>query len=320
MSHELTTREDGSVEMFSGRNITPWHKLGQIVAGMLTAQEAIKAAKLDWKVELRPVHVDGNLVDESFGVKRLDNNKVLGIVGARYEPIQNEDSFSFFDEVIEQGQAYYDTAGSLFEGRKVFISAQLPGKLFLKNNPQDTMEKFVLLSTSHNGTSGLCLQIVTVRVVCKNTLSMALNGATNQIKIRHTKSYKDKVNEAQKTLELVNGYYDDLQAVIDSLSTSKMTTQEAITMTERLFPAKDVNDIPTRTVNTRAEVLKLFKSGVGNVGETKWDYVNAISEFTTHNRGTRIADGGNEDESKMASLLFGSGAALNQKAFNLLTA
>lgn len=320
MSHELTIREDGSAEMFSGRGIVCWHRLGTIVEGMLTAQDAIKAAKLDWKVELRPVHVDGSIVDDSFGVKRADNNKVLGLVGNKYTPIQNEKAFEFFDECIGAGQAYYDTAGSLFEGRKVFISAKVPGKLFLKNDPNDTLEKFVLLTNSHNGTSALSLQIVTVRTVCRNTMTMALNGATNQIKIRHTQNYKDKVNEAQKTLELVNGYYDDLQTVIDSLSEQKMTHTEAMAMTERLFPAKDVNDVPTRTENTRNEVMQYFKSGIGNKGETKWDYANAISQLTTHTRGTRVSEGGNEDESKMASLLFGSGAALNQKAFDLLTA
>lgn len=320
MSHELTMREDGTAEVFSGRGIVCWHKLGCVVEGMLTAQEAIMAAQLNWKVELRPVHVDGSLVDDSFGVKRLDNNKVLGIVGARYEPIQNEDAFGFFDSVVGEGQAFYDTAGSLFSGRKVFISAKLPGTLFLKNNPKDTIEKFVLLSTSHNGTSGLCLQIVSVRCCCNNTLSMALNSATNQIKIRHTKSYKDKVNEAQKTLELVNGYYDDLQAVIDSLSEQKMTESEAVAMTRKLFPSKDEKDVPTRTENTRKEVLELFRRGMGNKGETKWDYSNAISELVTHTRGTRVSEGGDEAESKMASILFGSGAALNQKAMNLLTA
>jgi phage/plasmid-like protein (TIGR03299 family) len=312
-------REDGSAEMFSGRNLTPWHKLGKVVDGTLTAQEAIMAAQLNWKVDLRPVFVDGKVVGEFRGVVRNDNSKVLSIVGTRYEPIQNEDSFNFFDEVVGTGQAVYDTAGSLFEGRKVFISAKLPNTLFLKNNPADTMEKFVLLYTSHDGTSGLCMQIVTVRVVCKNTLSMALGTKSNCIKIRHTKSYKDKVNEAQKTLQLVHGYYDNLQAVIDSLSEQKMTDTEAIAMTERLFPSKE-KEVATRTENTRNEVLELFRRGVGNKGETKWDFLNGVTEYVTHSRGTRVSEGGNEEESRMASILFGSGSTLSQRALNLLQA
>ena len=317
MAHQLTIRENGTAEMFSGNNETPWHKLGTIVAGKLNAAEAIKAAQLDWQVDLLPVYVEGKEVEGYKATTRNDNRKVLSIVGSRYNVIQNTDSFDFFDEVVGSGQAVYDTAGSLFEGRKVWIMAKLPGKLFIRNNPTDITEKNVLLYTSHDGSSGLSMQIVGTRVVCANTLSVAMGSATNQIKIRHTKSYAGKIEEAKKALELCTAYFNDLQEVMNILADQAMTSDEMVKFAEKLVPTSK-EDISTRTENIRSELVGLFSRGKGNLGASRWDALNAVTEYCDHNRATRSGTEGNEAESRFAASLLGSGNAMKNRAMALL--
>lgn len=318
MAHKLTVN-NGKAEMFSGQNIVPWHGLGTIVEGLLTSREAIKAASLDWEVEKRPVTTDyikdgikePQDVEGFHAVCRKDNQLALSVVKSRYELIQNSEAFDFFDEVVGKGQAFYDTAGSLDDGRIVWIMAKLPGTLFIKNDPSDITEKNVLLVTSHDGSKALSAQIVATRVVCANTLSIALKGAKNQIKIRHTKSYKDKLEEAQKTLELANGYFDSLQELMDKLSNVDMSKDQMKEFTRQLIPAEE-SDVPTRTLNTREAIETLFVNGRGNKGKTRWDGLNAVTEYVDHSRTTR------NGTTRFEAGLLGSGVALKQKAFDLL--
>lgn len=317
MAHELTIT-NGKAEMFSGQSIRPWHGLGKIVAGLLTAKEAIKEAGLDWQVLPQTVEVQGKTVPNYQAMTRNDNGTVLSILGKRYTAIQNEEAFDFFDSVIGEGQAVYDTAGSLSEGRKVWIMAKLKGSLFLENNPSDTIDKNVLLSTSHDGTSSLSMMIVSTRVVCANTLSIALGKATNRINIRHTKNYNSKKDAAMKALGLCNAYFDNLQVVINSLSKTSMTKGEMIGFAEKLFPSNEEEE-STRTNNMRNEVVTLFSRGKGNNGVSRWDALNAVTEYVDHNRGTRSTTE-NKDEGRFTSSMFGSGYNLKEKAYNLLTA
>lgn len=320
MSHDLSINKDGKAEMFSGEGIVCWHGLGTVVEGLLTAEKAIKAAKLDWKVGLRPVFVDESnprKVDDYQAVERCDNQKVLSVVGSRYCPIQNEGAFDFFDEIVGSGKAIYTTAGALNEGRRVWIAAKIPGDLFLKNDPNDKIEKYVMLLNSHDGTASLTTQIVSIRPVCANTISMALRGASNVTKVRHTQNYKTKVDEAKRTLGLISGYYDNLQGVLDWMSEQEISKEGAEKFVEKLFPSTD-EKTSTRTQNIRNEVVALFERGRGNHGKTRLDLFNGLTEFVSHSRSVRTSEGGNETESRMASVLLGSGAALVQRGYNML--
>lgn len=323
MAHNLSIKENGEAEMFSGENITPWHGLGKVVEGLLTAESAIKAAGLDWQVGLRPVFVDETnprKVDDYQAVERLDNQKVLSICGSRYTPIQNAGAFDFFDEVVGSGQAVYTTAGALNEGRRVWIMAKITGKLFIDTRPDEEIERLILLCNSHDGTQSLTMQQVATRVVCQNTLSVAMKGATNQIKIRHTQNYKSKVDEAQRTLKIIHGYYDNLKVVLAELDKQAMTIKDMENFTEKLIP--DSGDVDkktaTRTLNIRNDINVLFTRGRGNLGKTRYDAMNAVTDYCDHNRSVRVADGDDKQEARFISSTFGSGAILKQRAFNLL--
>lgn len=320
--HALTIRKDGQAEMFSGSGMTPWHKLGTVVEGLLTAREAIQTAHLDWNVAPFPLFtsVNGQMVacEDNRAIVREDNGKVLAVVGNRYQVLQNLDCFDLFDNVVGSGQAVYDTAGSLFGGKKVWIMAKLKGNLFIESRPDDVSFKYVLLYTSHDGTSSLTMQIVSVRAVCWNTVSLALSSATNKIAIRHTKNATGKQEEAKRALKLCSAYFDNLQGVMNELDKQAMTGNEMIAFTEKLIPDTK-EEVSTRTQNIRNEIATLFSRGKGNLGKTRWDALNAVTEYVDHSRATR---GNNNDsnESRFASSQFGSGANLKDKAFSLLLA
>ncbi len=196
MAHELSI-QNGRGEMFSGSNLTPWHKLGTVVKGLLTAKECLAAAHLDWTVKGLPVTVNGitlpfpNGETENTwqGICRQDTGACLSIMKGRYECIQNNDALDFLDSLVGNGEAVYDTAGALRGGRQVWILAKVNG---LRKINGDDHATWCLAVTSHDGSYTLMLQWVYERVVCANTLNVALKGASNQVKIRHCKNWGDK--------------------------------------------------------------------------------------------------------------------------------
>lgn len=312
--HAITVNEEGQAEMFSADEV-PWHRLGTVVEGKATSQEAIEYAHLDWQVAKEKMSLisTGEKIGEFDAIVRQDNKKVLGVARGRYELIQNTEAFDFFDSVVGEKQAYYETAGSLHEGRVIWIMAKLPGQMFIDSNPEDKIEKNILLVTSHNLTFSLMMQICATRVVCWNTLTAALNEDTpNRIKIRHTKSYKKKVEEAQKALNLAAAYFGDLQGLINLLAKTPMDVKEMQGFSEKLFPSKE-EEASTRITNIRESLTDLFANGKGNLGRSRWDALNAVTEFIDHHRSFR------EGSTRFESGLLGSGAILKQKAVNLLT-
>lgn len=316
MAHHLSS-VNGIVEMFSGNNIVPWHKLGQVVSGLLTSKEAIEAAHLGWSVVAKPVSVAG--VDLPFpdeessdgyqAICRGDNGAVLGVMRGRYEIIQNSQAFEFFDTVTQTNEAVYETAGALRGGKIVWIMATLPGSLFLNG---DEHKKMVLLSTSHDGSSALRMKLVTVRVVCNNTLSIALKGQGAEIKIRHTAGYKDKATEARRCLGIADKYFEELQQAVAGMNDKLMSPAEMSELAAALYPSADGKTSP-RTKTLRAEVTRLFSTGAGNNGATRWDALQAVTDYVDHFATER------GDSTRFESGTLGAGARLKQKAFDMLT-
>lgn len=335
MAHELTQREDGRTEFFSAVT-RGWHELGQLSDRQLTAQEAIKEALLNWEVEQVPVYhrnpVDEELMEvpDQFLVRRMDNYNPLAIMSARYTPIQNLEAFSFFDEIIGSGRACWDTAGSLQGGRKVFMQAELEGSLFLDSNPDDKTVKKVLFFTSHDGSKALTGMITPIRVVCQNTLNMALSNHSNCFKIYHRKNYSEKKNEAAKVLGFANAFYDDLQLVMNKLAAEEVTKTYVEGFVNALVPAElnpETGRISTRTSNRRNDIASLFTSGKGNNGRTKWDLFNAVTEFVDHHQGGRLTESRKnrsdegvsiEAEARFERAILGAGARMKQQAMDLL--
>ena len=180
MAHNLNEANGKTSMMYV--NEVPWHKLGTKLENPATAAEAIQAAGLDFNVvkkTLTTTAPDLPVVGH-YATVRTDNLQVLGVVGSRYEPIQNRDAFTTFDELVGEGEAIYHTAGVLGKGERIWILAKLPD--YIRVNGDDLVEKFLLLTNSHDGSGPVRVKLTPIRVVCENTLTVALDGREQEVR------------------------------------------------------------------------------------------------------------------------------------------
>ena len=250
MAHELLI-ENGRASMFYV-DTPPWHGLGTRLAAPPTSREAIEAAGLDWTVAKVPRHVvDGARSDElpdRFALVREDligdrDCPVFGIAGPEYVPLQNRLAFDFFDPLVQEGHAWYVTAGALGRGERVWIEAQLPG--YLEVAPGDRVKRFLLLSNSHDGTSAVRIQLTPVRVVCNNTLMFALSDG-QAINIRHGLDIAGRLEQAKELLGLVNQRYDEVAELFRRMAATELTQERALRYFERVFPDDTTPGPPPR--------------------------------------------------------------------------
>jgi phage/plasmid-like protein (TIGR03299 family) len=297
----------------------PWHGLGTKLENLATSVEAIEVAGLDYTVVKKPIwaiineenkhysHIPGK-----FATVRTDTNEALGVVGSRYHVIQNKDAFRFFDSLVGEGAAIYETAGALGNGERIWILAKLPGHIKVKGN--DIVDKYLLLSNSHDGSSIVRAKLTPIRVVCSNTLSMALGRRTDEeVRVRHTANAEEMLEEAHKLLGLTNQLYDEVTAIFQKMSLVDITGKQLVDYVKTLVPDNEDAERHTRTENIRSKILDLHDSGVGSTMSrgTVWGAYNAVTEFTDHVYTTT------EVNKKLASIWFGSGAQMKNKAFSL---
>lgn len=323
MAHNLAMKDGEAMLAYAGEK--PWHSLGKELKGLATAEEMIKAAGLDWEVELQKVYcadAKGKAkfpVDGYKAVVRHDTGDVLSIVGDRYRPIQNSRAFGFFDAIIGAGEASYEVAGGLGKGERIWILAKLPKQLRV-GKTDDLIDPYFLLVNTHDGTKAMSVFETPVRVVCQNTLSAALGARTGGINIRHTENATDNIRKAQEALGLVAKYYDDLEAVISRLSSVQINNVTLAGYVDEVFPTKEDAQFTTRTDNIRDEVTKLFDTGRGNqlpgVKGTPWAAYNAVTQYVDWERSGRGKTPEVRANNRLNSIWFGSGAQIKAKAWD----
>jgi len=319
MAHDLATTNGRTAMMYAGE--TPWHGLGTKLDEPATAAEAITAAGLDYQVDLRSLSTDDGVpIPMRKAVIRSDTNQVLGVVGNSYQPVQNHQCFGFLDAVVADGELRYHTAGALGRGEKVWMLAQLPGQIRVKNS-DDVTEQFLLLSNSHDGSSALRVYFTPIRVVCANTLGMAERQSRGQgVSIIHKGDLAAKVGEAQEVLGFAKRFYDDLEAKINHLAGHYPSHRQLQTFFESLYPDRE-NQSNSRAKNIRGELLRLFEDGVGQdipeIRHSTWAAFNAVTEFVDHHRSTRGSTPEQRASRRLESAWFGSGARLKSEAWNL---
>ena len=299
--------------MFVGKE--PWHGQGVKLDNPATAEEAIVAAGLDWKVEKKALQtVDGSPVNCAFANVRQDNGKILGVVGERYTILDNKSAFSFFDAIVGTKEAVYHTAGALGEGERIWILAKLPGQIRVVGD--DIVDKYLLLSNSHNGSSTVNMMWSNIRVVCSNTLNVAISTATNIQRLRHTASMGMRIDDVRKNLGIIAGYNAEFERLSQAMTNIQLTKNQFNKYLQEIgivTPDED-NKLSTRAENILNDVTTLFEHGKGNdmqgVKGTLWAGYNAITEYVDYVRVSR--NEGNRAE----SLLYGSGARLKQSAWN----
>ena len=208
--------------MFSVRE-TPWHGLGRIVMDAPASREALELAGLDWQVESRNIYSGtGAMIPGYRANVRSTDEAVLGVVSDRYRIVQNEEAFQFTDDLLGEGVTY-ETAGSLQGGKKVWMLAKLPEKYIIAG---DEVTPYLVFFNSHDGSSGVKVAMTPVRVVCQNTLNLALGTAKRIWTARHTENVLLRVQDARETLQLANSYMGELGKGIHELTTIKLSDRK----------------------------------------------------------------------------------------------
>ena len=321
--NDTVMAQDLSISGFEPNNAIP-------IDDAVTAEAAIKLAGLDWALEKRdiflssPKEVDGikvigNKIPDKQAVVRVSDNSPLGIVGSRYQIIENRVAFDFMDSLVGEGQAIYKSAGSLYGGRKIFIIANIPGDLNIGG--VDVVQKNIILTTSHDGSSSVTAAITPVRFACLNALSSALKGAQNKVKIRHSLHFEDKIKGARTLLGLANTYYQYIGELMNKLIETPFSDSDMKNFVEELIPANEDSSRSLSMATTKHnEIIRLFRNGAGheNIKDTRWAAYNAVTEYVDHNKPSRAKSF--SDSKQFDDKIYGGGASLKSKAFEMLVA
>lgn len=303
--------------MFYGEK--PWHKLGNEVKEAQTSEQAIVAAGLNWNVKQSPVEFMSNgfiKKDPTHMVNyREDTGDMLGIVGDGYKILQNKQAFSFFDAIVGVKESMYHTAGALGKGERIWMLAKLPG--YIRTVGDDITEKFLLLSSSHDGSQAVTVMFTPIRVVCQNTLNIAVGAKSNRVSVRHTLNMGLRVGEIQKELGIINQRFTMFEQATQQLAMKQVTSEVLAKFVKDsgLIPKEtDEKEQSTRAYNIMEEVSRMFEYGKGadlpGAKGTAWGAFNAVVEYVDHKRG------GDNLNKRANSLLFGSGSLIKQKAWD----
>jgi phage/plasmid-like protein (TIGR03299 family) len=301
-----------AVEQMMFVGATPWHGLGNKVDADIGVEDAIVAAGLDWEVGLKDLQtVDGVPVSHRATYRKTDGS-ILGVVGPRYTPLQNKDSFDWFQPFIDAGECGIHTAGSLHSGQKVWVLAQLN-----RDNseivPGDDVSKFILLSNSHDGTTAIRVGYTPIRVVCVNTLAMAHNNKNSQlIRIRHTRSSKNNLEQVRDIMDNINAQFEATAEQFRFLASKNFNQADIRRYVKTMLGIEGTvdDDIKTRTRNIMDEILALVegpKQSATNVRGTWWAAYNGYNEYLNYNKGRT-------EDNRLDSLWFGANANDNIKA------
>ena len=281
--------------MFSVRE-KPWHGLGTIVKEAPTSADAIRLAGLDWSVVQEPIYTNFNRVVDGYRANvRSSDRKVLGVVSDRYKVVQNVDAFSFTDELLGKG-VRYETAGSLQEGKKVWLLARLPREYIIAG---ERISPYLVFSNTHDGSGSVKVAITPVRVVCNNTLNLALGTAKRSFSMIHTGNIQDKIQEAKDTLFLAEEYMDCLGVEFERLRRQKITDAQVKEYIEMLLPMeKEPTPIQSKNIiRLREDMMKRYYDApdLQKVGNNAYRFLNAVSDFATHSDPLRRTANYNEN-------------------------
>lgn len=268
--------------MFSVREV-PWHGLGTIIENAPDSKEAIKIAGLDWRVVQSPVIcADNGTVIPGFKANIRDTDgKVLGMVTDKYKIVQNEEAFAFTDALLGEG-VKYETAGSLASGRRVWMLARLESKMIT----DEKIDPYLVFTNSHDGTGAIRVAITPVRVVCQNTLNLALKQAERQWSCIHKGNIDSKLEEARMTLLNANHYMKKLEEEFGELKMIKLDKDKVKEYVEMLLPI-DENDSMRKIANIkelRSDLMNRyqFAPDLVDIEKSAYRFVNAVSDFATH--------------------------------------
>jgi len=315
MSHEITEQDS----MVSGMGKTPWHGLGTVVEGRLSALEALELANLHWKVNQEPIYTeDMELITTHQLNRRSDTGTILGIVGKDWTPIQN----TFLVEIAEAlGQAGTDfkpvieTAGSLKGGRIVWALITTSERYFADSDHRS----YLLLSNGHDGSRAVRGTMTDVRVVCNNTLTCA-ETQKSSLFVRHTKNVAVRLQDAIELLGWANDATDATFAIYEALAKAPIHVDYLVKniytpIVEKHCGWKEDSDRIPEAVD---QMVYLFRNGKGNEGKTAFDALNGLTDWVDHQRA--FAESDSMQEVKFLYTTQGHGATIKRQGAKVLNA
>lgn len=266
----------------------PWHGLGTNVAEAPASKEALELAGLNWKVGQKPIYTSsGTLIDGYKANVRDTDQSVLGVVSNRYRIVQNDEAFAFTDKLLGEG-VKYETAGSIQNGKRIWLLAKLPHEYIIGG---EQISPYLVFTNTHDGSGAIKSAITPVRVLCQNSLNLALSTAKRNWSMIHTGDINGKLDEARETLQLANHYMAELGKEFDFLQKKKISEKQVMEYIEMLIPEPE-----KATAQQKKNVIKLRKDfkmryfdapDLKDLGNTAYRFVNAASDFATHSEPIR---------------------------------
>lgn len=329
MAHDLMTRNGKTAMFVVGDRDAAWHRLGQRTPNAVSWADAVRLADLDWSVVKKQMYARnplGKVVETpQFATFRTDDGAYLGCVGEGYQLIQNSDMFTHVDAFLEAADgAHYESAGALGDGERIWCLARIPEADYVIDGG-DEHKAFLMCANSHDGSMSFLMKLVDTRVVCANTLAVAIGENGASFRIRHTASAKVRMEEAKQVMQSVKREAIGLKTKMLALAERKVTRESVESIFDRLFPKpKDEKASTSRRDGTLAQVLELYEANDANaypsVKGTGYNLLNAVTEFADHYRTAR-GNGSAPEQVAVAraeSALFGSGEQLKSRAVQVI--
>lgn len=314
-----------NVETMAYVGEVPWHGQGTSVPPDVNSERMICAAGLDWAVEKRPARGTKPIVNakgkEKFSryelvrVPRKDTNEeevVLGLVSERYKPLQNQEAFQFFDPIVDRKTAKYETAGALGDGERIWVMARMPGDIVVVRG--DDCRKYLLLSNSHTGQGSVIVKFTAVRVVCQNTLTMAMEDGQSAFRVRHSAKMGERLDEVAELIAAANRIYTKAAEDFRKLAQTKMKNrQRLVDYLAALFPKSEPQERNGTHPPKWDHVIELYETApdlqLPSIKGSFWAAYNAVTQFEDY----RVVKTENE-ANRLNRVWFGAGADLKTRA------
>ena len=324
MAHELGVYDN----MFSASGITPWHGIGIVLDSPPTIEEGLQKANLDWGVRLLPLYcqIPPDLEFHTVSnraVLREDTNEILGTVGANYTPLQNRDAFNLFAPLVEDRSILLETAGSIRNGRRVWILARINTDS-ADISKGDEIKPYILLSNSHDGTLAVRFGFTHIRVVCNNTLSAAIFGKVSKlIRLTHTANIYNNLETLRGVLDLAKASFVASIEQYRSLASKDINVADLERYVKvvldpdfkKEFDKAQENDedIDITLTRTQSLIIDIFERGIGSdlpKARTWWGAYNSVNEWLMYHKGRNI-------DNRLNSVWFGDGYNTNNRALEV---
>jgi phage/plasmid-like protein (TIGR03299 family) len=293
MSHDL--EQYGNETAFVSAREDPWHRLGTVLTDTFTAEVAMQEAKLaNWDVRKVPIYAS-DILDEQIAIPSkfatvrtspfTGKAEVLGVVGSKYLPIQNEDHSELLNALVDESGAHFETAGSMNGGRQTFITMKLPNTISVGGI--DTVETYIAGLNSHDGSKAFQFLVTPIRIVCANTQAMALRKARSRFSVRHTKNgTKSIIGQARDTLGMTFNYLAEFEVEAEKLIQESLSLSAFEEIVSRLYPIMDSESelVASRIKMERNILVGLFENSdtIKEIRGTRWAGYQAVTEYLDH--------------------------------------